>query len=161
MGLKSFLLKTFTWWNGQTWGTQLYTWRYGRPVGEDEFGNRYYRARGPEIDPSTGPERRWVIFNGEAEASRIPPSWRAWLAHTIDVPPSEEAYQPRPWEQPHLPNLTGTPLAYRPQGSTLREGARPDATGDYVPWTPDGPPPRPDSDEHSPHPGARRDVAHG
>ena len=49
--MKSFLLKVFTWWHSQTFGTQFWTWRYGEAVGEDEFGNRYYRTRGGKIDP--------------------------------------------------------------------------------------------------------------
>ena len=43
--MKSFLLRFFTWWNGQTFGTQLWTRLHGEFVGEDEFGNRYYRPR--------------------------------------------------------------------------------------------------------------------
>src|SRR4051812_9663654 len=34
--MKLFFLKIFTWWNGQTFGTQLWTWRFGELVGEDE-----------------------------------------------------------------------------------------------------------------------------
>ena len=69
MAMKSFLLTLFTWWNSQTFGTQFWTWRYGEIVGEDEFGNRYYRTRGGKIDPTLGFERRWVVYNGYAEAS--------------------------------------------------------------------------------------------
>ena len=47
---------------------------YGEFVGEDEFGNRYYRTRGGKIDPTLGFERRWVIYNGYTEASCVPPS---------------------------------------------------------------------------------------
>ena len=43
---------------------------------------------------------------------------------------------PRPWWKPHRPNLTGTPAAHRPTGSTLAQGRRPKATGDYKAWTP-------------------------
>ena len=46
--MKSFLLKLFTWWN-ETFGTESWTWRYGEAVGEDEVGNRYYRARGIDL----------------------------------------------------------------------------------------------------------------
>ena len=67
--MKQFLLKLFTWWNGQTFGTQLWTWRFGELVGQDEQGNRYYRTSGGKIDPTLGFERRWVIYNGYAEAS--------------------------------------------------------------------------------------------
>lgn len=138
MKLIDFLTRTFTWWNGQTWGTYWYTRRKGRFVGTDEVGNSYYRAVAPIIDPSVGPERRWVVYAGEAELSTVPPSWRGWLSHTFDTPPSEEAYEPREWELPPQPNFTGTSRAYRPQGSTLASGRRPAATGDYVAWSPDG-----------------------
>ena len=124
--MKTFLLQFFTWWNGQTLGTRFDTWWKGRFVGSDEAGNRYYTDK-------TG-KRRWVIYNGVAEASAIPPGWHGWMHHRQDDPPAE--YQPREWEKPHEPNLTGTPLAYRPPGSILR--ARPETPGDsdYEPWTP-------------------------
>jgi NADH:ubiquinone oxidoreductase subunit len=134
--MKNFLLRFFTWWNGQTFGTQLWTWRYGELVGEDEFGNRYYRTKGGKIDPSLHFERRWVVYNGVAEASTVPPSWHGWLHHTADLPPTEEKVTPRPWWKPHRPNLTGTPGAHRPTGSTLAQGRRPKATGDYKAWVP-------------------------
>jgi NADH:ubiquinone oxidoreductase subunit len=134
--MKQFFLKLFTWWNSQTFGTQLWTSRFGELVGEDEQGNRYYRTRGGKIDPALGFERRWVIYNGYAEASRIPAGWHGWMHHVVDVPPTEENYQPREWQKPHQPNPTGTPNAYRPSGSTLASGKRPKATGDYQPWTP-------------------------
>jgi len=136
--MRSFLLKVFTWWNVQTFGTQVWTWAYGEVVGEDEFGNRYYRTRGGKIDPMLGFERRWVIYNGYTEASTIPPSWHGWIHHTVDTPPTQESYKPRSWQKPHRPNLTGTPAALRPSGSTLAAGRRPKATGDYKAWSPDG-----------------------
>ncbi len=136
MTFKEFLIRTFTWWNGTTWGTQFYTWRHGQFVGEDEFGNRYYRATGHVIDPSVGPERRWVIYNGETDLSKVPPGWRGWLWHTTDVPPTEDTYVPRPWEKSGAPNMTGTAQAYRPRGSIVGANQRPAATGDYIPWTP-------------------------
>ncbi len=133
--MKTFFLRIFTWWNGQTLNTQLWTSLYGELVGVDEAGNRYYRTKGGKIDPVLGFERRWVIYNGYAEASTIPPSWHGWIHHTVDTPPTEEKYKPRPWQKPHRPNLTGTPGAYRPSGSTLAQGRRPKATGDYKAWT--------------------------
>jgi NADH:ubiquinone oxidoreductase subunit len=135
-GLKIFFVRTFTWWNGQTFGTQWWTWLYGEFVGEDEFGNRYFRTKGGKIDPTLGLERRWVTYNGVAEATMVPPTWHGWLHHTTDVPPTQEQVTVRPWEKPHRPNLTGTPWAYRPSGSTLAQGRRPEATGDYKAWVP-------------------------
>jgi NADH:ubiquinone oxidoreductase subunit len=134
--IKTFLLRFFTWWNGDTFGTQLWTWLYGEFVGEDEFANRYYRTRNGRIDPTLGIERRWVIYNGVVEASAVPPSWHGWLHHTVDVAPPQDNTKTHPWEKPHRPNPTGTPGAQRPPGSTLAHGRRPKATGDYKPWTP-------------------------
>jgi NADH:ubiquinone oxidoreductase subunit len=136
MKIKTFFTRFFTWWNGQTFGTQLWTSLYGERVGEDEFGNVYYRTKGGKIDPALGFERRWVIYNGYTEASAIGPAWHGWMHHTVDTPPTEEKYVPRPWQKPHRPNLTGTPAAQRPTGSTLSQGRRPKATGDYKAWVP-------------------------
>jgi NADH:ubiquinone oxidoreductase subunit len=138
MSIKTFFARIFTWWNGATIGTQVWTALYGELVGEDEFGNRYYRTKGGKIDPTLRFERRWVIYNGYAEASMIPPSWHGWIHHTVDVPPTQETVTPRVWWKPHRPNLTGTPAAARPPGSTLAQGRRPKATGDYKAWTPGG-----------------------
>lgn len=132
-----WLVEFFTWWNGQTLNTRLHTLWHGELVGHDEFGNAYYRTRGGVLDPALGFERRWVIYAGVSEGSMTPPGWFGWLHHTVDLPPTEETYQPRAWQLPHKPNLTGTPAAYRPAGSLSRTATRPPATGDYDAWSPD------------------------
>ena len=113
-------------------GTHLYTLFSGEKVGSDEFGNKYYRCK----KALHGRERRWVIYKGKKEASKAPPEWHAWLHHTADAPLSEAAAQPEDWQHAHLPNLTGTLNAYRPQGSDEKGGHRAAATGDYESWTP-------------------------
>jgi NADH:ubiquinone oxidoreductase subunit len=132
--IQQFLLHYFTWWNGANFNTRFYTKRFGVLVGHDEFGNTYYRR--PGIDPALGFERRWVIYNGVAEASMTPPGWNGWLHHTVDTPPTEEDYKPHPWQLPHMGNPTGTPFAIRPDGSTLRPGPRQPTGGDYEAWNP-------------------------
>ncbi|MFP4238607.1 NADH:ubiquinone oxidoreductase subunit NDUFA12 [Rhodosalinus sp.] len=127
MGILSFLNRVATWWNGQTIGTQIFTWRNGVKVGEDEAGNAFYRNRDDT--------KRWVIFNGEAEASRVSPDWHGWLHRTWDEPPTERPVAHKPWEKPHQENLTGTPLAYAPPGSIRRVNPAPQR--DYEPWTPE------------------------
>ncbi|MGE4373213.1 MAG: NADH:ubiquinone oxidoreductase subunit NDUFA12 [Xanthobacter sp.] len=134
--MKNLLRYIFTWWHRQTIGTWWWTKRYGEFVGQDEFGNRYYRTKGGAIDPTLGFERRWVLYNGYAEGSAIPPGWWGWMHHRVDVAPVDEDYKPHSWQKPHQPNLTGTAGAYRPQGSLLSGGHRPEVTGDYQPWTP-------------------------
>ena len=101
-------------------GTRLWTWWAGEPVGTDQFGNRYYRQKNFRVrERGAGKfsrERRWVIYNGQAEASRVPPAWHGWLHHTVKDPPRPEDVQKKyPWQKEHLPNLTGTVYAYHPQ----------------------------------------------
>ncbi len=115
---------------GATIGTRLYSWWKGEQVGKDDFGNAYYREK-------DGGTRRWVIFAGQPEASKVPPEWHAWLHRTVDAPPSESAPRRHAWEKEHLPNLTGTDNAWHPPGSLMGGGQRKAATGDYEPWTPD------------------------
>jgi NADH:ubiquinone oxidoreductase subunit len=134
--MSTFLLKLFTWWNGSTFGMDLFTRRKGEKVGEDQDGNVYYRSRNGEKDRALGHERRWVIYRGEAEASRVPSGWAGWLAFTHDTPPSAETYAPREWEIGHKPNMTGTAGAYRPKGSTLGGGRRQASGADYDAWSP-------------------------
>ncbi len=124
----NFILQLFTWWNGQTLGTRFFTWRKGERVGEDGFGNVYYRERKGR--------RRWVIYNGLAEPSTVPAEWHGWLHYTVDVLPSEQDYTAHDWQKPHRPNMTGTTAAYRPEGSVLTAAERPAATGDYEAWRP-------------------------
>lgn len=118
---------------------RLFTWRHGEEVGRDSAGNRYYRYRkgGKVHRDSLRHERRWVIYAGEDEASRVPPEWHAWLHHTSDEIPPKEGIPRRPWMKDHQPNPTGSELAYRPPGHTLRGGHRPHTTADYEPWTPE------------------------
>jgi NADH:ubiquinone oxidoreductase subunit len=130
------LSKIFTWWNGASAGAAFTIWKSGERVGEDEFGNVYYRERsgGSGAD---GKQRRWVVYNGYADASRVPSDWHGWMHHTFDDVPSETALPRKAWEKDHQPNLTGTVHAYRPQGSLFKsDRKRQQTVGDYEAWTP-------------------------
>ena len=42
MSILKTLLRAVTWWDSQTIGTQMFTWRKGLRVGSDDQGNVYY-----------------------------------------------------------------------------------------------------------------------
>ncbi|GEO81230.1 NADH:ubiquinone oxidoreductase subunit NDUFA12 [Pararhodospirillum oryzae] len=113
-------------------GTRLYTRLNGELVGEDAHGNRYYQSREAKTAPLYR-RKRWVVYKGRVEASKVPAEWHGWLHYTCDAPLDGGA---RAWVQPHLPNLTGTPAASVPAGDERRGGQRPAATGDYQAWRP-------------------------
>lgn len=122
-----------TWWNGATLGTRRFTSRHGGKVGDDAQGNVYYQG-GKDVH---GKPRRWVVYAGANDASRVPPEWHVWLHGTIDRPPDDVLPPPRRWEREPIPNLTGTNAAYMPAGALEAGGRRAAATGDYEAWSPD------------------------
>ena len=132
--------KIFTWWDGATIGTLLNSSMTGEHVGTDAQGNKYYRSkktRGAK-EAFAGTERRWVIYDGANDASRVPAEWHGRLHHSYDGVPESHLPPPRIWEAEFTPNATGTTAAYRPQGALERGGHRARATGDYQAWSPEG-----------------------
>lgn len=127
----AILKSIFTWWDGATIGTRLYSRRNGRQVGTDRFGNVYLESK----KATDGRARRWVIYEGSNDASRVPPEWFGWLHHQTDLTPGELP-PVRAWEKDPEPNRTGTPHHYLPAGALERGGNRAAATGDYEAWTP-------------------------
>ncbi len=125
-----FWSRTFTWWNGDTWGTRLFTWLNGEEVGRDHRGNIYYQSK-------KKPQRRWVIYAGDNDGSNVPPGWNLWLKGSIDELPDKALPPKRSFEKPPMKNLTGTMATFRPDGALGSGKIRPASTGDYQPWTPD------------------------
>ena len=99
-----------------TLGTWLFTKMRGELVGRDDQGNRYYQDKRVIAGRR---RKRWVIYNGEPEASRVPPDWHGWLHHTVHEPPPQGGLPRNAWQKEHERNLSGTDLAYRPPGSAL------------------------------------------
>lgn len=108
----------------------------GHYVGRDGAGNRYYTGK---ARTGYNHERRWVRYEtGDPEASQVPPEYHGWLHHQTDIFPDDNRLSFRkPWQKPHQQNLTGTTLAYHPDGHQLTSGHRARATGDYEAWKPE------------------------
>ena len=101
--MKNFKL-IFTWWNRQTFGTFLKTIFFGKLIGKDDQGNKYYKSKKDE---------RWVIYKGDVEATKITSDWYLWIHRTIDKPPlvDEKKFS---WQKKHQENKTGTKDKYIP-----------------------------------------------
>jgi len=117
-----------------TLGTLLFTAFQGKAVGKDEFGNTYYVARWHET--ANRQKKRWVVFKGLPEASKVPAEWHSWLHFTSDVLPSEKTRLKYSWLKKHLPNLTGTKHAYIQPGHINAGGAHAPTVADYQAWKP-------------------------
>ena len=141
-----FLGKLFTWWDGATFGTHLWAARAGAEhIGTDAAGNKYYRAAnkgfgntGTNTGSYTQKEKRWVVYIGANDASKVPSEWHGWLHGAFDDVPESFLPLSKVWEADYTPNATGTNQAYRPQGALERGGKRARADGDYEAWSPEG-----------------------
>ena len=98
------LKQIFTWWHRQTFGTFLKTLFYGKFVGKDKFGNKYYKSKKDE---------RWVVYSENIEASKITSDWYLWIHHTVNDIPNDDRKKYF-WEKEHSENLTGTINSYKP-----------------------------------------------
>ena len=130
MIVKSLLKYLFTWWNGSTVGTNLYTFLKGKKVGEDHFGNSYYESKDKK--------NRWCIYSNQSEASRIGPEWNSWLRFISDSSPEgrDMSYE---WQKVFNGNLTGIEGAYKPgivRASSSKENLD-SYESDYQAWKPE------------------------
>jgi NADH:ubiquinone oxidoreductase subunit len=101
-------------WLNQTY-IRVFTKRNGVVVGTDRYGNTYYRMK------TTAPgqrERRWVMYVGEPEATKVPPEWHGWLHHE---PAGQAVGEAAPGERDrHAPGLP----AAGPHAGGRASGAR-------------------------------------
>ena len=98
------LKQIFTWWNRNTFGTFLKTLFFGKFVGSDEFGNKYYKNKKDD---------RWVIYAKDIEATKITSDWFLWMHHTVNEIPTNSLKKYN-WQKSHSQNLTGSSKAYKP-----------------------------------------------
>tara|TARA_B110001452_G_C15017277_1_gene355604 strand:- start:291 stop:650 length:360 start_codon:yes stop_codon:yes gene_type:complete len=101
----TFFKKFFTWWNQETFGTKLKTIIFGKLVGSDSQGNKYYESKSG---------KRWVIYINEVDSSKIPSEWYSWIHFTNNKIENKHNLDKYEWQKPHQSNQTGTEHAYHP-----------------------------------------------
>ena len=97
--------KIFIWWNQDTLGTKIKTIFFGKLVGTDSYGNKYYESKSG---------KRWIIYSNEIDATKIPVEWYSWMHFTKNRIEKDHELKKYDWQKPHQPNLTGTEAAYYP-----------------------------------------------
>ncbi len=130
MFVKRLLKYLFTWWNGNTVGTKLYSFLNGKKVGEDYLGNFYYESKDQK--------NRWCIYSDQSEASRISPEWNSWLRFTSNTLPAGNNLKFE-WQKRFDGNKTGLDSAYKPsmkRVDPLNEDLE-NYHSDYKAWKPE------------------------
>ena len=102
----TLIKEIFTWWNRQTLGTRIFTFFFGKFVGEDDLGNKYYESKN---------KKRWVIYKNDVDATKIPNEWYSWIHFTKNKIENVHEFKKFDWQKPHQSNLTGSDEAYNPK----------------------------------------------
>lgn len=97
-------------------------------VGNDEFGNEYFQHKKND--------KRFVVYKGIIEPSKIPAEWHGWIHYSRTQPPVHNKTHKYHWQKIHLPNLTGTKNSYSPKGNLRDGGNREKVSSDYQAWNP-------------------------
>ena len=130
MAVKRFLEFLFTWWNGNTVGTKLYTFLNGKKVGEDYFGNSYFESKDKK--------NRWCIYSNQSEASKISPEWNSWLRFISNTSPKGND-RTHNWQKLFNGNTTGLDSTYKPgiTGTGVSKEDLGNYQSDYKAWKPE------------------------
>lgn len=97
------------------------------------------RGHGPVRQPLLPEPRGHAALGGLCRHRRSQPraARMAWLATPyVQEPADHRAAQGEAMGERAFADLSGTPQAYRPDGSLWESGRRPPATGDYEAWKP-------------------------
>lgn len=100
----------------------IYAKLFGQYVGSDIYNNQYY------VITRTGQQKRWVIYNGIYDPSKIPVEWHRWLHFN-------QALIPINYSQKWIPNVTGTHFIQN--SITSIENIPQSALRCYENWSPD------------------------
>ena len=109
---------------------KFYCLFFAKNVGKDEYGKSYYTKKNLSRKNNYR-ERRFVLYKGIVEASKVPQEWNAWLHHATETPPSNQ--KKLSWLKDHTPNLTGSPFAYEYKDKKKTKKVK----NIYSVWSPD------------------------
>ena len=90
-------------------GTLIYSFFYGKKVGEDKNGNKFYIHK-------FNFKRKWVIYNKVVDPTSLKVAWQLWLTNNKKEVPSDindnKIYM---WQKEKVPNYSGTKNSYHPK----------------------------------------------
>jgi len=114
-------------------GTRMTLFFFGRLVGSDASGNRYYCEKAAKQGRA---ERRWVLYAGAPDVATVSGVWFLWLHHTMSMPlPEDNPFQQKEGKKRESDPM-GAEAAWLSPSRALRQKGRGAARGAYVPWKP-------------------------
>ena len=88
-------------------GILLYSLLYGRKIGEDKLGNKFFTHKKKS-------DKRWVLYKKVVDPTVLDVKWQIWLTNRNISKDSLEEISNFSWQKEKKANLTGTSSSYHP-----------------------------------------------
>ena len=88
-------------------GTVIFSYFFGKKVGEDDRGNKYYLSKNKS-------SKKWVLYKNKVDPTNLPAHWQLWLTTQKINIPLDKDIKKYYWQKKREPNSTGTEKAYHP-----------------------------------------------
>ena len=111
-------------------GTVLYSFLHGKPVGEDNQGNKFYIHK-------KNIKKRWVLYKKQTDPTNIEVKWQIWLTETDKDKEINFNNPGFKWQKNKKANLTGTLDSYHPASHSDKEKMYFDKKNKNSVWKPD------------------------
>ena len=109
--------------------TILYSIFFGREVGTDHFGNKFYTHK-------KNASKRWVLYKKKVDPTAIDVEWQLWLNNNTIKPPAKKEHN-FSWQKSRLPNQTGSEDAYHPKSIKYSKNIDKSSSDHNKIWNPD------------------------
>ena len=94
----------------------IYLQFFGNKVGEDEYGNQFFELNRKDY---LGRKKRYCLYKGIPEASKISPEWHPFMHYQIDAKNVRTTFKQYKWQKPYVPDTTLSKNKYLPKDHPL------------------------------------------
>ena len=94
----------------------IYLQLFGNKVGEDEYGNQFFELKRVDY---LGRRKRYCLYKGSPEASKISPEWHPFMHYQIDAKDVKTTFRQYKWQKPYVPDTTLSQNKYLPKEHPL------------------------------------------
>ena len=108
----------------------LYSFLYGKKVGEDNQGNRFFIHK-------KNKKKRWVLYKEQIDPTNLEVKWQIWLTETNKDKEVNTENRSFKWQKNKKANLTGTLDSYHPVSHSDKEKMYFDKKNKNSVWKPD------------------------
>ena len=95
---------------------KIYLNFFGEKVGEDEYGNQFFELKQKDY---LGRKKRYCLYHGSVEASKISPEWHPFMHYQIDAKDVCQTFKQYKWQKSYVPDVTLSEVKYLPKNHQL------------------------------------------